>query len=85
MCGCCSTSEKERHKPKVTTPPKEITPGDADLPENGDEKEKEGDTAASSGVLWDDPDFPTPSSIILYRQAFTGVEWLRPPVSAARA
>ena len=60
-------------------------PADADLPESDDEDpdaDAEDDTE-SSGALWDDPNFPTPSSIKLPASTgtVTGIEWMRPPVS----
>jgi len=57
-----------------------IGPGDADLPADSDEDDDDVDEDLG-GVLWDDPDFPTPSTIKVTAKTFTGVQWLRPAVS----
>ena len=79
ICGCCYSPTSNT----VTPTHKDTAPGDkAGLPDgNGGAAED----ANASGMLWDDPDFPTPSSITLpvSGKTFTGIQWLRPPVSAA--
>ena len=59
-----------------------IFPKDSDLAHSGDEDAdaEYDDDDDASGVLWDDPDFLTPSSIKLHLKTFTGIEWIRPPV-----
>ena len=55
-------------------------PVDADLPDTDDEQED--DDPVLAGTPWDDPNFAVPSSIQTRRdRPFTGVEWIRPPVS----
>jgi len=58
-------------------------PADADLPDSDDEDAEaaDEDDIDGSGVLWDDKDFVTPSSIKVTVKTFTGIEWMRPPVS----
>lgn len=80
ICGCCYTSNT------VTPTHKDTAPGDVDLPDGKDGKGGVREDADVSGKLWDDPDFPTPSSITLKEsgETFTGIEWLRPPVITAQ-
>jgi len=73
----------DNSRPRGTKARWDIGPGDADLPDSEDEDasaDVEDDTGGT-GVLWDDPDFLTPSSIKLSQKTFTGIEWMRPPVS----
>ena len=65
-----------------TTTRRDIGPGDADLPHSEDEDaDAVDDDDIISGVPWDDPSFLTPSFIKLLCRTFTGIEWMRPPVS----
>ena len=83
------TTDKTNQKVTVVNEPrltaKDIVPGDADLADSEDEdsQSQAGDGRAIDGraVLWDDPDFSTPSSISVIVKTFTGIEWMRPPVS----
>jgi len=68
-CACCRKSPPGK-------PRRDIVPGDAD-----DELPRDDPADGGGGLLWDDPDFPTPSSIAVSGKTFTGIEWLRPPVS----
>ena len=70
----------QREKSNTRRP---IVPGDADLVDSDDDTAPavESDNV-SRGMLWDDPDFPTPSSIkVAENDVLTRIEWLRPPVS----
>jgi len=59
-----------------------VVSGDADLPDSDDEDPDAGADVGggSPGQPWDDPDFPTPSTIKVREQTFTGIQWIRPPV-----
>jgi len=87
ICGCCYASDTSG--PSVnqgqtnTTAWREIIPGDADLPESDDDTEGGEDAVDASGVVQDEPEFLTPSSIKLEKGTVTGIEWLQPSVSAA--
>ena len=58
---------------------KDIVPGDADDEPPDDAAQND---AGGDGSPWNDPEFHTPSTITLSGKTFTGIQWLRPPVSA---
>jgi len=87
-CLCCVREPKQEGESvrlnDSTTPGRirpDVPPGDADLPDSEDDGQDNAVNGGTEGVLWDDPDFPTPSSIWTPNETFTGVEWIRPPVS----
>jgi len=80
--GTPTTTVSDRRGGTITR--RVIFPRDVDLPHSGYEDADDDDDAdvdEAGGVLWDDPDFLTPSSIKLHLKTFTGIEWIRPPVS----
>ena len=52
--------------------------------DSDDETGKLEDVVDAGGMVWgDEPEFPTPSTILLDgARKITGIEWIRPPVSA---